>query len=212
MKKIIIITCLLFAESLYANAQDKHKTVLSGGPLLEANLSGFIHSGFNRSNSKMKIGMTVGGFAELALSEHFSIRGEMGFQYKCSQFGWSNNLGTYNYWGMEIPIYIAYSVTLCKKKRIYLGIGPYTNFGLSSHFKNGNEKIDLYEKDVNTGFPSMRDSDTGFGIKIGYEFPCRLQLNMGYRVSVNNLIDANSSNVKMNPQTFSLGLSYRFGK
>lgn len=212
MKRTLISAWLLVAACMFADAQSKHTTVLSGGPLLETNLSGFIHSGFERGNSKMKAGVTAGGFAELSLSDHFSIRGEMGFQYKHSRFGWNNESGCYSYWGMEIPIYVTYNFSLCNEQRFYLGIGPYTNFGLSAHFKNGDKSVNLYEKDINTGFPPMKDSDTGFGIKAGYEFSCGMQINIGYKVSVSNIIDANSSNVKMNPQTLSIGVAYRFGK
>lgn len=212
MKKILINTWLLVVVCMNAEAQDRPKTVLSGGPLLEANMSGFIHSAFENGVSEMKIGMTAGGFAELTLSDYFSIRGELGFQYKHSRFGWNNESGRYSYWGMEIPIYVMYNFSFSKGRRFYMGIGPYTNFGLSAHFKNGNGRLNLYEKDINTGIPPMKDSDTGFGIKLGYEFLCGLQLNATYQVSVSNLIDVNSGNVKMYPQTFSVGVAYRFRK
>lgn len=58
----------------------------------------------------------------------------------------------------------------------------------------------------------MKDSDTGFGVKVGYEFASGLQINASYKASVTNIMDANSSDVKMYPQYVSLGIAYRFGK
>ena len=72
--------------------------------------------------------------------------------------------------------------------------------------------MDVYEKEESTGLPIMRDANTGFGIKVGYEFVSGLQINATYKVSVTNQLDANSSEVKIHPHVASLGIAYRFGK
>ena len=134
------------------------------------------------------------------------------FHYKTSDFEWSNQTGEYRYWGMEIPVYAMYHYCFSKGNRLHIGIGPYTEFGLGASFKYGGIKQDLYEKDSATGLPALCDSNTGFGIKLGYEFVSGFQINAIYKASVTNLLDENSSRIKMHPQTFSIGIAYRFAK
>lgn len=215
MKRIFayILFATGFIPALYAqDAGKKQRITISGGPLVETNMSGFIHSGFTDGSSRMKMGISVGGFVNLCISQHFSVQGEMTFMHKHSDFNWETEGGCYRYWGVEIPIYAMYHYTLHNDGRIYIGIGPYTNFGLDATFKDSKGKLDLYEKNAETGLPPMKDSDTGFGIKAGYEFPCGLQVNASCKASICNIIDSNSSNVRMHPLTASIGIAWRFGK
>lgn len=219
-KKLFISAILIGLGMMNVQAQtmthDKEKATqkikLTGGAILEANLTNFIHSGIDKGSSDMKMGASIGGFLNLGLSSPFSIQGEMLFHYKTSYFNWNSHAGKYQYWGVEIPIYAMYSWNVRSNNQLYVGIGPYTNFGLGARFKEGGQKIDVYEKEENTGLPIMKDSDTGFGIKLGYELTSGLQFNVAYKVSVTNIIDANSSSVKMKPQTFAFGIAYRWGK
>lgn len=221
MKKKHLISLALIGISFTAlNAQNQAtnpidevpKIKLTGGAILETNLTNFIHSGIDNGSSTMKFGTSVGGFINLELLKPFSIQSEMLFHYKTSEFNWKNHTGKYQYWGVEIPIYAMYHWGFDKNNQLYIGIGPYTNFGLGARFREGDKKIDVFEKEENTGLPVMKDSDTGFGVKIGYEFASGLQINATYKMSVTNLIDANSSTVKMRPQAFGFGIAYRFGK
>ena len=84
--------------------------------------------------------------------------------------------------------------------------------GQRRSFRHGGRKADLYEKDQASGLPILRDSNTGLALRVGYEFACGLQVNFAYKVSLTNLLDANSNTVEMHPHTLSMGLGYRFGK
>ena len=219
-KKLFISVILISLGMMNVQAQtithDKEKVTqkikLTGGAILEANLTNFIHSGIDKGSSDMKMGASMGGFLNLGLSSPFSIQGEILFHYKTSDFNWNSHAGKHQYWGVEIPIYAMYSWNVRSNNQLYVGIGPYTNFGFGARFKEGGQKIDVYEKEENTGLPIMKDSDTGFGIKLGYELTSGLQFNVAYKMSVTNIIDANSSSVKMKPQTFAFGIAYRWGK
>ena len=196
-----------------SNSQSKEQRIkLTGGITVESNYSNFIHSGINNGNSKMKPGAGLGGFLNMGISKSFSIQGEMTFQYKSSDFTVGSQTGNYQYWGMEVPIYAFYHFNFNRGNRLYIGIGPYTTFGLGASFRQDGKKTDVYEKDKEKGLPIMKDSDTGFGVKVGYEFASGLQINASYKASVTNIMDANSSDVKMYPQYVSLGIAYRFGK
>lgn len=200
------------AQDLNAVQEKGQKIRLTGGVIAESNLSGFIYSGIDDGNADMGMGAGLGGFLNLGISKSFSIQGEMTFQYKSSDFTLGRQSGDYRYWGVEIPMYVFYHFMLPKGNQLFIGVGPYTNFGLGASYKKDGEKIDVYEKDKNTGLPAMKDSDTGFGVKIGYEFTLGLQISASYKASVTNIIDANSSKAKMHPQVISLGIAYRFGK
>lgn len=190
----------------------EQKIKFTGGPLLETNLSNFIHSGIKDGISNMKFGVSAGGFLNLGISKPFSVQGEMIFHYKTSDFSWDNSIGNYQYCGVEIPIYAMYHYVFSKGDRIHIGIGPYTEFGFGASLKRNGVKADLYEKNGETKLSALSESNSGFGIKMGYEFIAGLQINATYKLSVTNFLDANSSTAKILPQAISLGVAYRFGK
>lgn len=218
MKKIVsfmlALSCatLSLAHNGGESNGDGQGVRFTGGPIVEMNASGFIQSGISGGRSTMDIGANVGGFVDMEITDWFSVEGDLTFQYKSSDFEWTGESGRYKYWGVEIPMYAMLHLPLHNGGRISAGIGPYTNFGLDASYTVGGRKLDVYEKDKDTGLPAMTDTDTGFGIKLGYEFASGLQINVTYRISVTNVVDANSSAAKMHPQAMSVGVAYRFGK
>ena len=219
MKKVwgAILFALLSIPMLANEAGAGKKTEavelhFSGGPLVEMNLSGFFHSGFSEGNSRLKPGFSVGGFAKLDLSGLFAVQGEAAFQYKQSEFAWNNGKGDFRYWGMEIQILAMVQHAFTNGGRVYLGVGPYTNFGLDARFVQDGMKINLYKRDGNAELPPMRNSDTGFGAKVGNELPCGLQLNVSWKASIGNVLDANSDKLSMHPMAWGMGVAYRFRK
>lgn len=72
MKKKLLAGVVLIGicmTSLQAQTQSnmnkekqEQKIKLTGGAIVETNLSGFIHSGIGDGNSKMKFGVSSGGF------------------------------------------------------------------------------------------------------------------------------------------------------
>ena len=208
------LSCLMVLPTLAQENQPQkgQNITISGGALLETNISGFHHSGVDDGQSRMKIGGSVGGFLNLGITRAFSVQGEMLMHYKHSRFEWDGIPGNYDYWGVEIPIYAMLHIHLKKDRQLYIGIGPYTEFGFDATYKRNGIKGDLYEKVINRELPILRDSNTGFALKIGYEFTSGLQLNVTYKASITNLLDANSNTVKMYPLAASIGIAYRFGK
>lgn len=214
MKRIVLM-CLFLSIITFVHAQvstEKDPVSITGGVKVESSFSNFIHSGISKGSSKMNPGATVGGFLNLGISQYFSVQGELLFHYKESDFEWSGEKGNYQYWGAEIPVYAMYHWNRRDGSRLYVGIGPYTNFGFKATYRSNGQKLDLYEKDASSGLPAFKDSDTGFGITGGYEFPCGLQINASYKISVSDLLDANGSSSSLYPQLFSIGLGWRFGK
>lgn len=222
MKKVLhrysVVAFALLLFSLVAKAQDtppvekKPYTAITGGALVEANVTGFFHSGIGGGASRMKPGLSAGGFLNFGIVRSFSVQGEMIFHYKHSNFEWDGQIGKFLYWGVEIPIYAFYHIELRKGERMSFGFGPYTEFGFGASFKHDGIKNNLFETDESSGLPVLRDSNSGFGIKASYEFPSGLQLNVAYKASITNLLDANSNTANMYPHALSVGIAYRFRK
>ena len=213
MKNKLLILILIFGISpYYLSAQDTDDKPVkpTWGLKADMNMSAFIVSGVSEVDSKIGIGATLGGFLNLELSKHFVLQGELLYHYKTSELNRKDLNGDYQYLGMEIPIYAIYQRKVNKNSKVYVGIGPYAEFGFYSKLKRGGEKIDLYEKDETTEVSAMLDFNSGFGVLAGYEFANGIQLNAGYKISITNIQDANSSIIQMYPYAISLGVGYRF--
>ena len=217
-KHLILFACLVLGcwNGLHAQtaktSNEEQRLSFSGGPILETNCSGFLHTGVTGGNCRMKTGVTAGGFLNLGITSAFSVQCELLFHYKHSDFEWEGERGQFQYFGAELPIYALYHWHLPGGKTFFAGVGPYTEFGLDATFKRNGVKGDLYEKDEATGLPILRDSNTGFAVKLGYELRCGIQFNLSYKTSVTNLLEANSHTVQMRPHAIHAGIAYRFGK
>ncbi|MDR3339033.1 MAG: PorT family protein [Candidatus Symbiothrix sp.] len=211
MKRAVLAIAVIIGISLaQVNAQNDipNAAKITGGLKAETNLSNFILSGMSDAKSKMNFGATFGGFLNLDVSKYFAIQGELLYHYKSSDLVRNGIKSEYQYWGIEIPIYAMFQWKTNENRRAYIGIGPYTEFGFSAKMRRDGETIDLYEKDKS----AMLDSNSGFGVIVGYEFARRIQINAGYKISITNILDGNSSSVTLLPAAISLGIGYRFGK
>ncbi|MCL1932373.1 MAG: PorT family protein [Candidatus Azobacteroides sp.] len=207
MKKFFLIIILLIG--LKPESIDSQS--ISFGLKGETDFSNFILVDANGFQSRIKTGASLGGFLQMELQEHFALQGDFLFHYKTSELNRENQKGDYQYFGNEIAIYGIGKWRLDKGK-IYVGIGPFSEFGFSSTLKRNSEKIDLYKKDEARDIPFMQDFNSGFGIMLGYEFQCGFQINAGYKISITNVLDPNSSSFSMFPNTLSFGIGYRLGK
>ena len=211
-KKHVVLWLFLFCFAFVVQAQDEpRKLRFSGGPKVELNMSKYSLSRHSGVESVMRAGVTAGGFLQLDVSTCFVVRAELLYHYKNSYIKAEEN-NRIRYWGMEIPIYAMYVWNCGHGHRIYIGAGPYTEFGFSATAWFRGKKIDLYAIDPDNDVSAMRDSNTGFAFAAGYEMPCGLQFNMTYKISISNVLDANSNKFSFYPMTMSVGIAYRFGK
>jgi len=206
----IIVLALIFGLGFsQANAQK-----ISAGVKADLNLSNFILSDMDDTESNIGAGASLGGFANFKLSKHFSIQPELLFHYKTSELKHTLPMGEstydYEYFGMEIPIYALGEYKPNSTGKLYAGVGPYLGIGFSAKNKFDDDEIDLYEKNDLTDEAIMQRIDFGFGAMIGYEFDFGLQINAGYKIGVINALDAGKDDSTMLPSTISVGLGYRF--
>ena len=203
--------CRAQPASPQTDPEQKKSVHISYGPMLGMNVSNFVHSGID-CKSAMNMGFYGGAFLQFWVIPSFSIEGDMSFNYKQSDFTLFGHKGPYRQWTTTIAVYALYHVALPYRSTLTFGVGPYTDFGLSARYKFKDGWQSLYNRNGNNKYPYMNGSETGIGIRIGYEFPMGLQLNAGYRFSIGNVVEANNTKANIHPQTIDLGIAYRFGR
>ena len=210
MKKIILSVVLIIGLGVVNTNAQGLKSFLnerfSGGLKLEGNGTNFLLSDMSNTKSEVGFGGAFGGFIKIDLSENFAIQEDILFSYFSSKLKQNEVEDTYEYFGVEVPIYFMGQWKTASGGRFYGGVGPY--FGLGFQAKLKDSDINLYKK-YEGNDPFLKRINFGGAAQIGYELPNGLQFNASYRIGANAL-DRGKDDSKMLPQTISLGLGYRF--
>lgn len=212
--KILWATFILYCASIIPIKAESIitliKTNISGGPKIEANAFHFISGNFNGS-SNIKIGGSLGGFIGIKISEQLSLQEDVLIHYKTSNLK-IDNLGNGNFENISIETsyYLKY-IWHFNFGNIMLGIGPYADYGIKSKLIIKNDEYNLYKKELED-YLSLKRINGGIALTAGYEFNCSLQINIGYKFAVTNVIDTQDSIEILLPHTISMGVAYRFGK
>lgn len=214
MKRVALIVAIFigfgFTQVVAQNLDKRISKKLSCGFKAEGNVSNFIISGMPDAKSNVRIGTAFGGFVRFEISEHFAMQADVSTLYKASTLKKGDVRGKYEYGGVEIPVYALRQWDKNEGQRLYLGIGPYAEWGLNTTFKIGEREIDLYKKDETTSKAYMEKFAFGFAAIIGYEFRDGTQVNAGYKVSLTNALEETKNRSSMHSNTLSLGVAYRF--
>ncbi len=109
---------------------------ITGGVKAGVNISNFILSDMGSAESTMNAGANLGGFMKIDLSDHFAIQPELMFHFKSSDMEQAGFKDTYEYWGMDIPVYAMAQWTVQRDRRFFVGVGPYIGLGFSSKYKD----------------------------------------------------------------------------
>lgn len=193
------------------SVRETQKVTISGGLSAAYLSSNFLHSPMQDGRSTMRYGAGIGGFLDIGIKEWFSIQPELMLGHKVSDFSRLGETGTFYYWGIELPIYAMFHILLKGDRgQFNIGAGPFTDFGLHGIYATDGHSHDVYSRNEATGLSTMKDNFSGIAVKAGYEFRFGLQVNCSYKVSLTNVLDENSSRVRMHPQTASLEIAYRF--
>ena len=210
MKKMILTAALLMGLGVAnINAQGLKNFLnerFSGGFKLEGSGTNFILSDMSNTKSELGFGGTFGGFIKIDLSENFAIQEDILFSYSSSKLKQNSIEDTFEYLGIEVPIYFMGQMKAASGGRFYGGVGPYFGMGIQAKLKDSD--IDLYKK-YDGNDPFLKRINFGGAAQMGYELPNGLQFNATYKIGANAL-DAGKDDSKMLPQTISLGVGYRF--
>lgn len=215
MKKVSTI-CIGFLIAVIANAQKqgdrKSETVLEGGVKIDATFLNFQMTGASEAVSSFAPGFTPGGFLNVWFNDWLGIRPELDLNFKQTVFGWTDNSGKMQSFGVEVPIYVTGRLKTFGTDHVYFGLGPYTEFLCYAKWTIGDRKVDLLE--IHTaGEPMIQDTQSGIGVIAGYEFGMGISIDFSYKICYYNILQPNTSQgVSLYPQTISVGLAYKWGK
>jgi hypothetical protein len=158
--------------------------------------------------SDSKVGFTLGGFANIAVSDKFTIQPGLNFTQKGgkeSEEGFTANT-TLNY--LEIPVNALYNIEAGSGK-LFVGAGPTISYALSGKTKSsgGGESVTT---DVKFG----SNEDEYKPLELGLNFVAGYSLSNGLLISLNYNLGSNLSNVdgfKENNRYFGIRIGYTFG-
>lgn len=148
-------------------------------------------------NSDSKIGMHLGVFYEMALSDRISIRPAALYSMKGGKSD-DTSLGA-NY--LEIPVDLMYYITKGDTK-FFLAAGPYLGFGLNL----SGDGVEGSFKD--NGFKS---TDFGLNLGLGAEFMNKYVVGLSYGLGLSNISEpVDGFDVSSKNKNLSLYLGYKF--
>jgi len=172
----------------------------------EANYSNFILSDMSGVKSKMGLGTAFGTSTRFNISDNFAIQEDCLLTYATSDISYKGVKDTYQYLGMETPIYLMGQWNTLSGGRIYGGAGPYFSMGFKARLRDSD--LNLYKKI--DGEKIMKRMAMGASAQLGYEFNFGLHVNAGYKIGFTNVLDAWSDDSRALPQMVSLGIGYQF--
>lgn len=208
MKKFIFtLTCafaLLFTSNLSAQ--------LSVGGRVGINLAKQeIDFQGGSVSTDSKVGLDIGVFADIGITENFSVQPGLHFLQKGlkSDDGTSESKGTINY--LEIPVHAKYGFGT-ETIRAFVMAGPSFGFGLGGKsefcFNGDCQEADLdFDDDgvKRTDFSLSLGAGVGFGVGEGTLF-----LDLRYLLGIANIDDSGDDDFTISNRGFQIGLGYMF--
>lgn len=190
----------------------EQEVAVSGGVKADAVFLNFLKKAAPGAVSELTPGGSVGGFVQVDFNDTFGLRPELNLNFKRNTFSWEVNSGKMKSMGIEIPVYVTAGWNIFGTHRIFIGLGPYTEFCYYARWEIGDRKVDMLELNED-GEPMIQDSQSGFGALLGYEFGCGLSIEASYRICCYNILKPNTSQgVSLFPQTVGFGIAYNFGR
>lgn len=196
MKKVLLVAALVSLGTL-VQAQTKF------GAKAGANFYQFGgEDGSDLENQKMKVGFNLGLFANLTISEMFSVQPELLYSNQGSMVKEGDAKYTYNLNYINIPIMAQYN----NPSGFYAETGPEIGFLASAKgkmtFDGDSESEDI--KDSFKGFNFSWGLGAGFKMANGFGIGARYMLGLA------NIVD--SEDAKVTNNGFHVGVFYTFNR
>ncbi|MGO4772299.1 porin family protein [Flavobacterium sp. W22_SRS_FK3] len=206
MKKNILVVAVVLVFGL-SNAQTA-KFGIKGG----MNISNWVGD-TEGLDVKSKIGFNIGGFAEIKLSDKFSIQPELlysaqgmkvdNFEVELGDGFYSTDV-KFNLAYLNVPVMFKYYAA----EKFNLEAGPQVGFLTSAKL---NVKVDGYgssDQDVKDNFESV---DFGLNFGAGYDFTEHFFANVRYNLGLSNIAKTEGGeDATINNSVFSLNVGYKF--
>jgi hypothetical protein len=208
--------------------QEKLPRLVSGGLLLNANMSNFIITRNHKPmSSYMHVGGELGGFMDFRITKHFSIQPQVIFTAHQNYFAATDTANHLWSFGMDIPVYFLGRFGNMEKGYIQFGGGIFTHFTFASNIRNKYKNVDESAAVTPPVTPtdthdysklySLHDNHFGVAVTVGYESPIGIQINAHYKVSLSDIAGfykeykgQEIADALIFPQSVSLGIGYRW--
>lgn len=184
--------------------------VLSGGCLLSFGQVKYgAKAGLNLANfagdvdgNKMKLGIHLGGFADVTLSEQFSFHPELVFSSQGAKSDWEfegmSGTAKTNLTYLNLPLLAQYN----HESGFFAQTGPQLGFLLSAK-----SKADGHKEDVKDGFKTI---DFAWAFGAGYLTKSNIGFNARFNLGLSN-IAKESGDYKVRNSVIQLGVFYVLG-
>ncbi|UWY28447.1 PorT family protein [Flavobacterium sp. TR2] len=206
MKKKFLVAIAVMVFS-FTNAQNV-KFGVKGG----INLSTFTG---DIENVSSKVGFQAGGFAELKLSDKFSIQPEVLYSAQGAKIKENGETYTYkeniNTSYLNVPVLAKYYIV----NKFSVEAGPQIGFllGAKSKWEETSSEGEKY-----SGNESVKDSfksvDFGLNVGAGYDFTENISAGVRYNFGMSNIFKSSdpldSSDSKIHNNVISLSVGYKF--
>lgn len=207
LKRTILCVITIFAFG-FSNAQDVKFGIKAG-----LNLSSWTGD-TQGMNLRPRLGINVGGFAEIRFLDQFSIQPEILYSAQGTRF---KNVGAtvngqyfkgdikWNLSYINIPLMFKYTTN----NKSYFEAGPQIGFLTSAKVAT---KLTQYSQTVEQDAKQMFESlDFGFNVGVGYNINEHLITNLRYTIGLSNIAKTDSGdNTKIHNGTLSLSMAYKF--
>lgn len=223
MKKIYTLLALaLVSGSVMAQSKDGVKFgVRAGVNFASVALSGKDVDKEDKDGLKSLTSFNFGGYAEIPISEKFSIQPGLslsGKGYKTESSDTDDGITftdkvTNNLMYLEIPINAVFNFN-----GFYFGAGPYLSYAISGKSKYKGtvtgEPDENKEEDIKIGNNKDEDQikplDFGVNAMAGYKLPNGLNFGLNYGLGLSNLDVDSSKDYKMSNRVFSVLVGFSF--
>lgn len=205
MKKVILIAIAVFGFT-FANAQQT-KFGLKGGMNI-ANFSGDIEE------NSSKVSFHAGGFAEIKISDKFSIQPELLYSEQGTKMDGLSEVIDFTTYTADISFRLSYiNIPVMFKfyvdKSFYFELGP--QLGILTGAKTIT-KISGFNQEAKQDVKDFfKSTDFGLNFGAGYDFTNHLFANVRYNLGLANIAETvNGDDSKIKNSNFMLSIGYKF--
>lgn len=145
---------------------------------------------------KFRMGLALGGFANVGLSDKFSFQPELLYSMEGAKYEEDGEEAIIKTDFINIPLLFQYNAS-----GFYAETGPQIGFLMSAKASDGDEDEDIKDSFKGTNFSWL--------IGLGYKLPSGLGFGARYNVGLSNIIDADDADLKTSG--FHLSFFYTFG-
>lgn len=215
MKKVFFFSAIFALCSLVSFAQETKFGLRAGVNLAKLSFSN--DSELEGVDHKNLINFSFSGYADLPLSENFSIQPGLGVNGKGSRFANPENSDErmdINLLYVDVPVYAVGKLPVSFGKIIF-GAGPYFGYAVSGKVKtvaNGqsdSEKINF----GNNADDDLSPIDYGANFLAGVEISNGFTVHAGYGLGIANLVtkpNREASDAKVNTRALTFGVGFLF--